>query len=181
MLVSLRFGSAPPAPSTGPVALHLLEECHERIRTHTEAARRLAGPEGRSVPAEQRIEAALALGRYFGKGLPLHVEDEDFSLAPRLRAKAPKDASPHLEQMISEHVETEELLARLLPLWQRLADGEAGEDLFLELAPDTLKLSTLLAGHLENEERFLFPLALQVLSAGELEQLATEIRARRQG
>ena len=70
-------------PSAADDAVGLLLECHERIRSFLALARRIAevGPsEPGSVP-----EAAARVRRYFTEALPLHAQDEEASILPRLR------------------------------------------------------------------------------------------------
>ncbi len=68
-------------PSPDDVAGHL-EICHARIRCFS----RLAVELGRVPEASHEVVAnsAVALVHYFGRALPLHIEDEDLSIAPRL-------------------------------------------------------------------------------------------------
>ena len=68
-------------------AVGLLLDCHERIRAFTAMASRLAAP-GDPGPDAIR-DAAARVHRYFAEALPLHAQDEEESLAPRLRGRDP--------------------------------------------------------------------------------------------
>jgi hemerythrin-like domain-containing protein len=165
MLVTL--GNAPRAPQEGDAVDDLLA-CHVRIRRFVEVAARLAGG-----PEAQLAEAAAAVHRYFSVALPLHAEDEDLSLTPRL-AGASREIDDTLGEMASEHRRIEELLAELLPHWSAVVSTPAPL-----LASGASRLGALFGPHLEREERVLFPAARTLLSPAELAALRSEIRARR--
>ena len=181
MLVNLRIGTPPPSTAQNqPEAVRLLAECHTRIRTNLTTAQRLAGPDGLKAPPEQRVEAARGLVRYFGTAMPLHALDEDLSLVPRLQGRGTADDDARLKQLSSQHHQSDELLARLLLLWKAIVD-QGGQNLapVEALAQDTMAFATLMTGHLEMEEGFIFPLAAKLLSAEELDAVASESRGRR--
>jgi iron-sulfur cluster repair protein YtfE (RIC family) len=176
MLVPLRFQPAPEVNRED--AFQLLLECHERIRTFSALAVKLARlPD---VPPEERAEVATRVLRYFTLALPKHVEDEDLSLAPRLReAGLSTEALRALDEMTRQHQEIEALLATLTPAWGRLrADPWRHGELAPQLAASE-PLAALLEEHLRLEERALFPEARALLSARSMEALVAELRARR--
>ncbi len=176
MLIPLRFGPTVDAPKDG---FGLLLECHERIRGFSGLALQLVHQE--AIPQRELAEAAGRLERYFTLGLPLHVADEDLSLAPRLRQlDLPAAAYRAMAEMTRQHEEIELLLGTLTARWRFLRDlPEAHVALLPRLRPDTERLAELLARHLELEERELFPLARERLPASSIEALAAEMRARR--
>src|SRR5947208_1968652 len=94
------IGRAPLESASEP--LELLLKCHERIRDFVGIALRLAGsPE---APASEIISAATSLRRYFSVALPLHEEDEEQSIAPRLiESPARYEVDEALEEMASQH------------------------------------------------------------------------------
>lgn len=156
-------------PETRP--LQLLEACHDQIRKTCRGLRALAAPENHGDP---RVPAtAEACARYLRVGLPLHGQDEDLSLAPRLRALSgvPVAALEALDTMDDEHATIDEELARLLPGLEALARGEAHE-----LRPEVL--IGLLDRHLALEEARVFPL-VPTLPEGDQAAIVREIRSRR--
>ena len=176
-LVSLGFGSPPP-PSDAPEALRLLLDCHVRIRRFAAMAVRLART--LDAPAGQRADAAAQLQRYFRIALPLHVADEEESLAPRLRALQGDERErlgPALREMSRQHVDIEARLARVLPAWQQVEESggvHAGPS-----EGEALALCDLLLRHLALEETELFPLLARSVPAAEGEAFVQELRARR--
>ncbi|HVY48817.1 MAG TPA: hemerythrin domain-containing protein [Minicystis sp.] len=145
--------------------------CHARIRRFAEIAVKVA--EHPEAPARDRAEAAEAVVRYFELALPLHVEDEEQSLAPRLVAHG--DAAG-LEAMRGEHVEIEARLAALLPVFRAVA--EAPERAASPDLAATRALADLLERHLQLEEAVVFPAARRLPDA-DLRALPGELAARR--
>lgn len=159
-------------------ALDLLVACHARIRSFTQLALALARSEG--LTDEAVAESAAAVGRYFSLALPLHVADEDDSMMPRLlRAPGAVALAAPLAQMAREHVEIEASLAALNPVWEQLAaephrlDAQRGAFVVLPA------FERLILGHLELEEREIFPVLRAQLGPVEMLALKAEFRARR--
>jgi hypothetical protein len=169
LLVQLR----PPEPRVVPVdPAGLLLDCHGRIRHFARLARRLAAFP--AAPAEVS-EAAAAVHRYFTVALPLHVEDEERSVAPRLRGVIPEPVAA----MAREHVAIERTLATLTPAWRALADDAARwRKLAAGLGAGARVLEELFSAHLAAEEELILP-ALGRLSIEEQQALVAEMRARR--
>lgn len=174
MLPILNASTSSPA-SAGPA--ELLFACHGRIRWFTALADRLSSAEPASEAAI--TDAARRVHRYHAVALPLHQADEEQSIAPRLERAATPEVLEAVAKMKREHVGLDEVLAGLLPLWELLA-SEPGRrhELAPGMAREVGRMRELWAGHLAAEEEIVFP-ALQCLGAGELDQITSEIRARR--
>lgn len=168
----VQLGSRPPVE--GPEGLLL--ECHERIRRFVGLAAEVgARPE---LPAPEVVDACERCARYFREALPLHVEDEEASVRPRLAGAGPEVASA-LAQMHDEHAAHEPLLAALLAALSavRLEPGDrVARGRLLEAAS---ALRAAFEPHLAREERVIVP-ALRRLSDGVRAELVSELRARRQ-
>lgn len=165
-------------------AIDLLVACHARIRRFKALALRLGSPEGRAAPAAEVTEAARTLIAYFSRALPLHAQDEDESLAPRLRAAATvargSEVSESLARMTAEHGPLEAAIAALVPLWSRLVTGPGEIAAMLpELGAAAATMDGLWTPHLAAEEAVIFPAARALLSGDELEGVSREVRARR--
>jgi iron-sulfur cluster repair protein YtfE (RIC family) len=164
----VRLGQSPAGEET---ASGLLLDCHTRIRSFAELAVRLAEDD---APDAELADAAARVHRYFTQALPLHVADEERSVAPRLRQIAPETVEA-LETMEREHRAHDELLARLVPAWEALRSDPR---LRRETHADALRLRAELEAHLAAEERLIVP-ALARLPAEESRAIVTELRARR--
>jgi iron-sulfur cluster repair protein YtfE (RIC family) len=170
------IGRGPRASAESPEALLL--ECHERIRSFCGLARKLAAVDLADASPAEIAAAADAVASYFSRSLPLHVRDEEQSVAPRLVGRSPRlDAA--LETMRSEHSAHERSLAALVQLLRTIEAGPAilGRER-VGLATLALEVEVLLSAHLLAEETLVIP-ALSTLSAEERKAIVDEIRARR--
>lgn len=164
-----------PRPVAGDLIDRLLD-CHRRIRWFATMAVRLTSFEPTSP--DQIRTTAQAVRRYLTEGLPLHVADEDFSIAPRVRGHdhATDDAC---ERAAVEHAELEPLVAAVVAACTMLeADPGRIDAIAPDLAPVATRLHAALVAHLDHEERHLFP-AIRALGAGAHAQIVREMRGRR--
>lgn len=164
-------------PASPEDAVGLLLDCHDRIRTFVALARRIAaaGPDERAgVP-----EAAARVARYFAQALPLHARDEEESVLPRLRGRAP-DVDAALAAMQREHREHEEPLGAVVAACEVLARDPARH---AELAPGLARtadeLDAHFARHLRREEEVVFPALRRLLTREDDAAIVRELRARR--
>ncbi|HZZ84139.1 MAG TPA: hemerythrin domain-containing protein [Anaeromyxobacteraceae bacterium] len=155
----------------------LLLDCHQRIRTFTDLAARLAAAERPS--AEEVRDAAARVHRYFSEALPLHARDEEESILPRLEGREP-EVDRALSRMRAEHAVHGEPVGAVLALCAALRDDPARH---AELAPAlgaaAGELRRHFDGHLELEERVIFPAVRRLLDPDAEERARGELRARR--
>lgn len=158
-------------------AVDLLLECHDRIRSFLAMARRLA--EARGATPEEIAGAAGRVHRYFTQALPLHAEDEERSILPRLRGRDP-EVDRELATMAREHAEHEVPLGALVRACAALAEDPGRH---AALAPDVgaaaAELERHFAAHLAREERVIFPALRRLLGPDADAAVVGEIRARR--
>ena len=168
-----RFGK-PAAPAD---AVDLLLECHERIRAFLAMARRIG--EARDAEQDEVREAARRVHRYFTQALPLHAQDEEDSILPRLRGRdAEVDAA--LDAMAREHALHEAPLATLTARCDAVAaDPARHAALAPEILDATAELERHFAEHLSREEAVIFPAMRRLLDATTDAAIVREIRARR--
>lgn len=167
-----------PTRATSSDPIDLLVECHDRIRSATGQARALSA----AADGDPSIAAtATAVHRYFAVALPLHSQDEDVSVAPRLTAAGLADADRHaVGDMTAQHADIDAVIARLLPLWARLAETPTSlHEMRGELARLTDRLARYWDEHLDLEERIVFPLLAARLDAQARAAIVGEMRARR--
>jgi len=171
----MQIGTKPRKTSEGVV--DLLLACHERIRHFTRLAIELGA--ARQAPRDQIVDAAHKVVRYFGEALPLHAADEDESIAPRLRGLDPA-VDEALDSMSREHEAHRAPLSRLLEHCRSLSSApEKIDQLAPEVAALAAELEEAFRGHLEREERVVFPAMLKYLETSVRAEILAEMRARR--
>ncbi|HVY60409.1 MAG TPA: hemerythrin domain-containing protein [Planctomycetota bacterium] len=160
-------------------AVDMLLACHERIRSFTALAAKLARSPG--APAAEVADAAARVHRYFTVALPLHEADEDRSLRPRLEAArlAPAVIDAAFA-MTEQHRVIDEEVATLVALCERLVrEPSAIASVAPDLGRSAGRLEMLFEMHLELEERTIFPAIRGGLPPEARASLLAEMRERR--
>jgi hemerythrin-like domain-containing protein len=174
-LVPLRSGGPPP-PRSEDVPDALID-CHAKMRQFTALALELSLREG--VGEEEVREVAARVHRYFTVALPLHEEDEESSLFPRLLARAP-ELEGTISSLRQDHEAHARQVAELLGVCAVLkAQPERAEALKGELASAAQALAETWKHHLASEEKDVFPKVTTALDAEERAAIREEMRARR--
>ncbi len=183
MITSIKLGEAP-ALERDPV--DMLTACHQRIRSFTAIALRLAelcdtGLRPVSEMAAEIANAAQAVHRYYSIALPLHEADENESLYPRLRqALSAGEELRAVEDMVAQHGPLNQVIARLLPRWHELRGApEKLVSFSTEMLADSRRLLELWNRHLALEENVVFPLIRARLNADALGAIYAEMKRRR--
>ena len=172
-MISLRRDRGPERQVADDDVLARLWDCHARIRRTSAEARALAALAGGDRDPRAAASARDVSG-YFERGLLLHAEDEDLSIAPLL----PSSCASVVAELAAQHHEIESRIAALSPAWARRAQGEplgAGAEAHRE---DVDALVALLDRHLALEEATLFP-AIAALPASARRDIVGQMRARR--
>ena len=167
----------PTALATTTPALH---NARPGLVVHTALRRelRLAGPLVRRVADGDDARAAV-VGRHLDLVLRMlhhHHESEDEGVWPPLRERAGSAVVPLLDLMDRQHARIAELVASndaLVARWVRSAGAEDGE----QLAAGLDELHTVLAEHLDVEERDLFGLAERHLTVEEWQAIGAQAQA----
>ncbi len=154
----------------------VLVDCHLRLRQMTALAAKLATHP--SAPPEEVREVTGKVHRYFTVALPLHEEDEETSLFPRLLARAP-ELAPTIAALREDHAAHALRVSALLDVCLALrASPERASRLGGALGAAAQALGDAFTVHLAAEERDLFP-AVTALSAEERAAIREEMQARR--
>jgi iron-sulfur cluster repair protein YtfE (RIC family) len=157
----------------------VLLACHERIRKFLGIARQLAVVAATGAVREPDIAAAAEqVRRYFAEALPLHVADEDETIAPRL-AGAPAAAAA-LAAIHRDHAAHAPAIAVLVEICGAIArDPARAAATSGDLARVAAWLTDELEAHLALEERTVIP-AVRRLPREAQDVIRAEIRARRE-
>jgi len=151
--------------------------CHERIRHFIDLGARLAASDG---PAPDEIRSiASSVTRYFLESLPLHATDEETSLLPRLQGHD-RLLDAALDRMCREHREHDAVIAELLRVTEAMAaQPSCWSGQRQRLSSLCRALEETFEVHLAQEEQIVFPAVDTFLSAGQRDEIAAEMAARR--
>lgn len=153
----------------------MLLACHERIRSFIALAQTAARQE--SASDEEIAEACRAVEKYFVEALPLHVQDEEQSILPRLIGQS-LELDACLQTMCSEHEQHQSQLDVFLAACAELR--RAPRDLChrARLQTCAAALSLEFGRHLALEEALLFT-AVEQLPDSTQATIVAELRERR--
>lgn len=160
--------------------LAALSACHRRIEKQMATLARLQKHVARSGFDDDARIAAAAILRYFVDAAPHHHADEEEDLFPKVlrAAEASADrarAFDLVSHLLVDHRDMEAVWAQVRAALESLQSGEkTGLDnqLCAEYARNY-------SGHIEREEKQLFPLAARLLSRADLESLGNAMASRR--
>ena len=159
-------------------AVDLLVGCHDRIRHFTSVVSKLAHAEGTAVL--EISTAAQSAYRYFTVSLPLHEADEEESLRPRLHQLGKPQVTAALHAMTHQHHAIDDLVERMLPLLTLLSNNASKlPELHGELCTVAKALDEVFQGHLDLEEKVLFPAIVSELSVDSQGEMLREMQERR--
>lgn len=154
-----------------------LLECHERIRGFMRLGNRLA--EGEEATPEEVVETAGKVLRYFSVAFPLHEKDEEESVLPRLRERAPL-LSPLLTKLEGEHRALDVLVKELKEIATRLSrDGDSLAREKEALATLLSRLDTGFNAHFNVEEEVVIGAMREHLTEEDLKAITDEMQERR--
>ncbi len=169
------LSKSPTAPPRGLLAL--LVACHSRIRRFAALAHRIGtDPEATS---SERIEACVAVERYFNEALPLHVQDEEESILPRLggRSVAIDFALAAMTEQHALHDATLDTMLEACRALRAAPDDRRSRAVLTDAAEAAIQVFD---EHLALEESIIFPAVAMYLSEGVRATVVDELRSRRE-
>lgn len=158
--------------------LQLLSDCHRRIERFLHMLEIVAeeAPEG-WLPTQYETGLRAALD-YFRDAAPLHTEDEERSLFPRIVQF--QKASATLKRLEREHKQADQLHAVVEKLGHEwLTKGCLSAESRELFALSIVQLRTLYQEHIQIEDGELFPMADHLLDARALKDIGEEMALRR--
>lgn len=173
-LLPLQFGAPKQRREDVP---DVLVDCHQRMRQFTAIAAELAARP--SVPPEEVREVAAQIHRYFTVALPLHEEDEERSLFPRLLART-QELAPTIALLREDHAAHVERVGALLSVCGELQTAPERADALRGLLGRAAEaLADAWSHHLTVEERDVFPAVRTVLTPEDRDAIRQEMKERR--
>lgn len=163
--------------------LALLSDCHRRVEKFLGVIETVAiEGRGRELNAEYRDGLDTAL-RYFQSAAPLHTQDEEASLFPRMRAAGGPEvaaALAKLDGLEADHRAAQPLHDEVDVLGRKwLEDRVLEPDETGRLVEAITRLRSMYAGHIALEDSTVFPLAGRVLADTALKEVGREMAERR--
>ena len=163
--------------------LALLSDCHRRVEKFLGVIQAVAVEgRGHELNVEYRAGLDTAL-RYFQHAAPLHTQDEEASLFPRLRASGAPEveaAMARLDGLEADHRAAEPLHAEIDVLGRKwLAEGTLPPEETGRLVEAITRLRSMYASHIALEDSTVFPLAGRVLDLESLLSVGREMADRR--
>lgn len=163
--------------------LDMLQDCHRRVERFLAMLVR-AGDEAPSPLDAEWRDALHAALEYFASAAPLHTQDEEDSLFPRLRNHADRPdvatALDVVERLEHEHEAAAVMHAeheRIGRSWLARGDVDAADRrCFVELSA---RLQAIYVEHIRAEDEHVFVTARSALGPAELRAIGDEMRARR--
>lgn len=177
----VQIGTKPLADFSQPV--DLLMDCHRRIERFLQMLLRVVAETwGEPLDAAHREAMETAL-TYFRSAAPRHTEDEEHSLFPRMRRSSDPTVMAvlaKLEALEGDHRLAEQHHARVEELGTRwLHQNRLDATATTELSGLLSDLAETYRRHIRVEDEEVFPLAAELLSTEELEEIGQEMRQRR--
>lgn len=172
---ALPLHSAPAAGFDQP--FDLLAACNARMERTLALLERLGvhlGAHGCDDPARNAAGDVL---RYFDVAAPLHHQDEELHVLPRLRAQGRASLAARLR---AEHQVMEQEWAQLRPDLLAVQDGTLTAEALATAQARWSSFAALYRGHLQAEDQQAYPVARQDLPVP-LERAMGEEMARRRG
>lgn len=179
--MSIQIGAKPDSSFRDP--LGLLSDCHRRIEKFLAQLIRVTEEAQGNPLTEAQAEALAVALRYFAKAAPLHTQDEEVSLFPRLRETGQETAQAALialETLEADHREADIAHAEVDSLGSRwLQEGRLSPKEAGRLLTRLRELQALYARHIAVEDTQVFPLAGKLLGTPALTDVGREMATRR--
>jgi hemerythrin-like domain-containing protein len=154
----------------------MLLACHERMERSLALLERLAQHLHQHGCDAQARSAATDVLRYFDVAAPLHHQDEELHVLPRLRDQGHAGVAARLR---ADHQVMEHDWARLRPDLLGVVDGRMGERELPGATARWTQFATLYRRHLAAEESIAFPSARVGLAPEQLQTMGEEMAQRR--
>lgn len=155
----------------------MLAACHERVhRMLALLARLRAHVEAHGADVQAR-QAARDVMRYFDQAAPLHHQDEELHVFPRLLARGDAEVAGVVRRLQQDHRAMEAGWGEARGVLERIAQGDAAA---LQAGRASLDaFASLYGAHIEAEEQIAYPAAQAMLDAQALEAMSADMMRRR--
>lgn len=156
----------------------MLEACHERVHRMLALLRRLVEHLPLHGADAQAQQAARDIMRYFDQAAPQHHKDEELHVFPPLLAQGVPRTVEAVRRLQADH----EQMESRWPAARRVLDAIAQGTLAGLTEADEAALEAfagLYADHIVAEEQLVYPAALAIASAQDIQAMGQEMAQRR--
>ncbi|MBF0472107.1 MAG: hemerythrin domain-containing protein [Gammaproteobacteria bacterium] len=154
--------------------LALIGDCHQRMENHCDLLRQIADRLENGGLGLEDATSAQGIHKYFSKYAPLHQQDEEESLFPRLVRQSLKLAEI-VHRLKGDHQQQDQL-------WRELGPQLARINSVQEIAPFVTlcnRFCDALTAHQRDEDENLLLIAQHIFSSREFATIGAEMAARR--
>ncbi len=179
MTQPIRLQSLVASPAAGfEQPFEMLEACHERVHRMLSLLARLRAHLKEHGADAQAQQAARDVMRYFDLAAPLHHQDEELHVFPRLLARGDARITPIVQRLQRDHVAMEANWKKARQVLARVAEGSL--DALQPRDEETLDAFAVpYAEHIAAEEEIAYPASRALMDAKEVEAAGREMMERR--
>lgn len=159
----------------------MLAACHERVQRTLNLLERLLDHVAKQGHDAHSRSAAADVLRYFDRAAPLHHEDEEKHVFPRLLALGDEPLRDLVRRLQAEHAEMARLWACIRRPLLRWSAGGARDRPSAALRLLAARWQALYRRHIALEESRAFVAAAATMDAAALAGMGAEMQARRRG
>lgn len=178
MTQPIRLQSLLASPGAGfEQPFEMLQACHERVHRMLALLARLREHVKAHGADAQAQQAARDVMRYFDQAAPLHHQDEELHVFPRLLAQGDAAVAGIVRCLQQDHRAMESGWRAAREVLARIAQGDAAAS--DADAPALAAFASLYGAHIEAEESIAYPAAQAILDAQALEAMSADMMRRR--
>ena len=156
----------------------LMAACHERMARTLALLERMAAHVATHGCDAQAKDAAKDVLRYFTIAAPLHHEDEELHVFPRLREDGNGELAARLQ---ADHREMETRWAAIVPDLESIRDGAMPGETLAAVSERWSTFATLYRHHIDAEDHDAYPMANAATPGTDLRVMGEEMAGRRRG
>ncbi|WP_431260196.1 hemerythrin domain-containing protein [Roseateles chitinivorans] len=156
----------------------LMAACHERMERTLDLLERLGAHVATHGCDAQATDAAKDVLRYFTIAAPLHHEDEELHVFPRLREQGNGELA---DRLLADHREMETRWAAIVPDLTAIRDGSMPGGTLAAARERSQTFATLYRRHIDAEDHDAYPAASAATPDPEQRLMGEEMAGRRRG
>lgn len=156
----------------------LMAACHERMARTLDLLERLGAHVATHGGDAQARDAAKDVLRYFTIAAPLHHEDEELHVLPRLHEQGNGGLA---DRLLADHREMEARWAAIAPDLEAILDGPMLDDKLATARERWQAFATLYRHHIDAEDHDAYPAASAATPDPEQRLMGEEMAGRRRG